>query len=111
MIYREVPLLIAEVVGFTGFCLIDIGEIPEFESVIHQFSLMHFGFPVRIEFLKDTPVLSQDVIDVPHEVCLIAVGAIIKSGAALLGAKALVGAAVKLGSALRAFLFHWFLQF
>jgi hypothetical protein len=59
----EIPLFIAEIVSISGFGTVNIGKITEIESFIYQFVSADLCFASGVQFLQDTPVFPQGIID------------------------------------------------
>mgnify|MGYP006297633985 CR=1 FL=1 len=79
----KIPLFVTEIVRVAGLGTVNIGEIPEIESSIDQFSFGDLDFSVGIQFGQYSPVFPQDTIDATDVVDRILIGPVIEFGPAL----------------------------
>lgn len=68
---------------------------------------MHLGFSIGVIAFQDASVLAQDIVDVAHEVGLVAIYPVIVCRSAFYRTKSFVSASMEFIPALEAFLFHW----
>jgi hypothetical protein len=66
--------------------------MPEIKSFFDELFSGNFGFPLRVQDLKDFPVFSEYGIGIAHIIRYILIISVIEFGAALIGTKLFVNA-------------------
>jgi hypothetical protein len=105
IIQHQITLLITEMIYGPFFRFIDACEIIEVKSFVQKFLLIGLCFPVGIKLLENTPVLPENIIDIPDQVTRIAVKAVVVCIAAHVGTEFLVDTAAEFFAAFKAFAF------
>lgn len=90
---KDIPLVIAEVIGSAALGGVDVGEVIKVKSFPLQYRTVDILLTGRIDSLQDATVFTEGIVNVPHEVVAVAVLPVIMTGPAFVGAKLFVGPA------------------
>ena len=96
IVQLEVSLVITEIICFSGFRPIDIGEVIEVQSLVNQFGFVNTSPAFGIKLAENGPVFTNGVIHPSHEGIQLSIKAIEVRGTAIIGAILLIPPAVNL---------------
>lgn len=88
----QVAVIVDKVVDVARLGAVLVGEVTELKASFQEGVAVYLGLAPGIEFLQNTPVFAQDVIDVSNEISGIAVLLVVKGTSALIGTEAFVRA-------------------
>jgi len=90
----------------TRFGVVLVGKVAKFKSSFEELIPVYFCFSFRVEFSQNSAILTQDIIDVSHKICGIAIELVIIATSTLGRTKFLIGSALEFVSTFQAFTSH-----
>jgi hypothetical protein len=102
----HIAVFVAIIISGGIFGMLYMREVSEMKTHFQYFVLVHCDFSVDANIHHDPAVFPQDIIDITHEVIVVAVEPVVVAVTTLVGAEFFVGAAIQAFTAIFTNAFH-----